>query len=60
IGVPYTTNAGFYTQAGVPTVVFGPGSIQQAHTSDEWIALDQVEQAAQVFYRLVTSWYLAS
>jgi acetylornithine deacetylase len=34
--------------AGVPSVVFGPGSIAQAHTADEWIALDQVAAAAVI------------
>ena len=32
--------------AGVPTVVFGPGSIDQAHTCDEWIDVAEVEIAA--------------
>ncbi|MCS7304342.1 MAG: M20 family metallopeptidase [Thermoguttaceae bacterium] len=57
IAADYTTNAGFYAQAGVPTVVFGPGSIQQAHTADEWIPLDQLHQATQIFYQLVNKWY---
>ena len=56
MGVDYATHAAFYAQAGVPTVVFGPGSIRQAHTADEWIALDQLHQAAEVFYRLVAHW----
>jgi acetylornithine deacetylase len=51
IGAAYATNAAFLAAAGVPTVVFGPGSIQQAHTADEWIALDQVQQAAEILYR---------
>jgi len=51
IGVPYATDAAFFAAAGVPTVVFGPGSIEQAHTADEWIALDQLEQAAEIYYR---------
>ena len=54
IGVPYATNAAWLALAGVPTVVFGPGSIQQAHTADEWIALDQLELAADILYRFVS------
>jgi acetylornithine deacetylase len=50
-GAPYATDAGFIGQA-VPCVVFGPGSIAQAHTKDEWIALDQLQQAAEILYRL--------
>jgi acetylornithine deacetylase len=51
IGAAYATNAAFLAAAGVPTVVFGPGSIEQAHTADEWISLDQVQQAAEILYR---------
>ena len=51
IGVPYGTNAAATDAAGVPTVVFGPGSIEQAHTKDEWIAVDQLEQASEILFR---------
>src|SRR5690606_30717002 len=52
IGVPYGTHASRTSAAGVPSVVFGPGSIAQAHTKDEFIEIDQLEQAAEVYYRL--------
>ncbi len=55
VGVPYGTDAAAFAAAGVPTVVFGPGSIAQAHTADEWIALDQVEKAAEIYYRFLKS-----
>lgn len=42
IGVAYGTNAPAYAATGVPTVVFGPGSIDQAHTRDEWVEIDQL------------------
>jgi acetylornithine deacetylase len=58
IGVPYATNAAFYFSAGVPAVVFGPGSLDQAHTSDEWIALDQLRQASEVFYQFCRNYAL--
>jgi acetylornithine deacetylase len=32
-------------------VVFGPGDIAQAHTCDEWLDLDQLEQASEILYR---------
>jgi acetylornithine deacetylase len=51
IGVPYGTNAAATSAAGIPSVVFGPGSITEAHTADEWLALDQLELAAEVYYR---------
>ena len=51
VGVPYGTNAAAIAAAGVPSIVFGPGSIDQAHTADEWLALDQLEQASEALYR---------
>jgi acetylornithine deacetylase len=54
-GVPYATDAAFFADAGIPTVVFGPGSIEQAHTEDEWIALDQLEQATEIYYRFAAA-----
>ncbi len=52
-GVPYGTDAARISLAGVPTVVLGPGDIAQAHTVDEWIDLDEIERAAEVYYRFV-------
>lgn len=49
--VPYGTDASTIAAAGIPAVVFGPGDIAQAHTRDEWIALDEVARAAEVLYR---------
>lgn len=51
----YGTNASVYAAAGVPCVVFGPGSIAQAHTVDEWIEVDQVEAAVAALTAFVTS-----
>jgi acetylornithine deacetylase/succinyl-diaminopimelate desuccinylase family protein len=51
IGVPYGTDASTFQNAGVPSVVFGPGSIDQAHTADEWIETNGLHQAAEVLYR---------
>jgi acetylornithine deacetylase len=48
--VSFGTEAGLFQKAGIPTVVCGPGSIEQAHKPDEYIALDQV-QACETFLR---------
>jgi acetylornithine deacetylase len=55
MGVPYATDAAFLAAAGVPTVVFGPGSIEQAHTKDEWIDLDQLKQATEIYYQFASA-----
>lgn len=52
ICVPYGTNAPLIATCGMPTVVFGPGSIDQAHTADEWLDLEQLSRATDVFCRL--------
>ncbi|MEI6256708.1 MAG: M20 family metallopeptidase [Planctomycetota bacterium] len=48
VAARYGTNASIYAAAGVPSMVFGPGSIAQAHTADEWIDLAQVDTAADI------------
>lgn len=52
VGVPFGTDAWVLDAMGIPTVVFGPGSIDQAHTDDEWIDLGQLERATEIFYQL--------
>jgi acetylornithine deacetylase/succinyl-diaminopimelate desuccinylase-like protein len=53
IGVPFGTDASTISLAGVPSVVFGPGSIDQAHTADEWLEIEQLRLASEVLYRFV-------
>ncbi|MEM8820262.1 MAG: acetylornithine deacetylase [Pseudomonadota bacterium] len=41
--VAYGTEAGFFRSiAGIPAVVIGPGSIEQAHKADEWVAIEEL------------------
>lgn len=54
-GVPYGTDAATLSAGGIPSVVFGPGDIAQAHTEDEWIDVEQIELAAEAYYRLLTA-----
>jgi acetylornithine deacetylase len=52
VGARYGTDAAVISESGVPTVVFGPGSIAQAHTADEWIEIEQLELAAEIYYQV--------
>jgi len=54
-GAHYATDAGIYNAAGIPSVVFGPGDIAQAHTESEFIDLDQLKQAAAIIERFLTT-----
>jgi acetylornithine deacetylase len=48
----FGTEAGLYAQAGIPTVVCGPGDISRAHKADEWIGLDELAAAGRMMQRL--------
>lgn len=48
IGVRFGTHATHFARHGIPAVVFGPGSIDQAHTADEWIDIDQLRAATRI------------
>ena len=51
--VTYGTEAGIYANAGISTVVCGPGDIAQAHKPDEFVELDQLAQCEAFIGRLV-------
>jgi acetylornithine deacetylase len=55
IGVAYGTEGGLFQAAEISTVVCGPGSIQQAHQPNEFIALDQL-RACDAFLRRLLEW----
>jgi acetylornithine deacetylase/succinyl-diaminopimelate desuccinylase-like protein len=55
LGVDYFCDAAVLSAGGIPSVVFGPGDIAQAHTNDEWISLAQLERAKDLLVRFFTS-----
>jgi len=48
VGVHYFCDAAVLAEGGIPSVVFGPGDIAQAHTVDEWISLRSLERATEM------------
>jgi len=48
-GAPYVTDASHFAAAGAPTLVLGPGDLAQAHTKDEWVSLEQLKTASDVY-----------
>ncbi len=50
--VAYAAEAGQFQQAGFPSVICGPGSIEQAHQPDEYIAVEQMQRGAVFMERL--------
>ena len=53
--VCYGTDGVMFTELK-QTLVLGPGSIQQAHTDDEWISLEQLAQGTDVYEKLIRRW----
>ena len=50
--VDFWTEAALFSQAGYTTFVYGPGDIAQAHSADEWVALQDLETAARMYLRI--------
>jgi acetylornithine deacetylase len=51
--VSYAAEAGLFQRAGIPAIICGPGSIEQAHQPDEWIEVSQIEEGAAFMKRLI-------
>lgn len=56
IGVPFGSDASKLSSAGIPSVILGPGSIDQAHTADEFVLCEQVEKAFEVYREIMGRW----
>lgn len=52
--VDFWTEASLFSAAGLTALVYGPGDIAQAHSADEWVALDQLAAVAATYQRLFT------
>jgi acetylornithine deacetylase/succinyl-diaminopimelate desuccinylase-like protein len=53
--VDFFCDAAILASGGIPSVVFGPGNIAQAHTRDEWVELGSLNRAADLLKRFLTS-----
>ena len=52
-GAPWFSDASHLAKAGIPSICLGPGSIDQAHTADEFIRISDLEKGAEWFSRLI-------
>jgi succinyl-diaminopimelate desuccinylase len=50
----FGTHAPFYTALGIPSIVFGPGSIDQAHTKNEFVDKNEVIKARDILISILT------
>jgi succinyl-diaminopimelate desuccinylase len=52
-GLNGSSDARFYADgAGIPTIILGPGTMNQAHVADEYVEVGQLAAAAQIYERL--------
>jgi acetylornithine deacetylase/succinyl-diaminopimelate desuccinylase family protein len=55
VGAPWFADCSLMAKGGIPSIAFGPGSIQQAHTKDEYIEIQELEKGVKVFEDFLSS-----
>jgi len=55
VGVDFFCDASVLSRGGIPSIVFGPGDIAQAHTADEWISLRSLERGTDLLTQFLLS-----
>jgi acetylornithine deacetylase len=53
VGVPFASDASKIARAGIPSIIWGPGNIDRAHARDEYVELDQVVLATELYARTI-------
>jgi acetylornithine deacetylase len=54
-GVDFFCDAAILSAGGIPSIVFGPGDVAQAHTADEWISLTELERGKNLLLKFLNS-----
>jgi len=52
-GAPWFCDAAWLAAGGIPAVALGPGSIAQAHTEDEWLEVEALEEGADFYQKIM-------
>ena len=55
VAMSYVCEAGLFSNAGIPSIVCGPGSVSEAHQPNEFIAFEQLDSCTNFLNRLLTS-----
>ncbi|MCF6192833.1 MAG: M20/M25/M40 family metallo-hydrolase, partial [Kangiellaceae bacterium] len=53
--VNFWTEASLFSQAGLTAFVFGPGDIAQAHTANEWVAIEQLQEVEKTYINILNN-----
>ncbi len=54
VDLPFGTEAGQFVEKGIDAVVLGPGRIEQAHTADEFVDMDDMVKAVEIFQQVMS------
>jgi acetylornithine deacetylase len=55
LGIDFFCDAAVLAAGGIPSIIFGPGDIAQAHTADEWISLASLERGKNLLLKFLNS-----
>ncbi|MGO3725422.1 M20/M25/M40 family metallo-hydrolase, partial [Staphylococcus carnosus] len=51
------TDGGWLADFGIPTILYGPGSLTEAHSVDEKVEKEELAQYSEVLYDFLKNWY---
>ncbi|TIH71770.1 acetylornithine deacetylase, partial [Klebsiella pneumoniae] len=51
------TDGGWTAHFGIPTILYGPGSLTEAHSVDEKITATELQTYSEVLYQYLKQWY---
>ncbi|MDD5698422.1 MAG: ArgE/DapE family deacylase [Victivallaceae bacterium] len=56
-GLPSGADARIINNIGkIPTVIFGPGNLKQAHSADEWVSLSEYQKSVEILAQTIAGW----
>lgn len=53
---PTVTDGGWFGDAGIPAVIYGPGTLRYAHSVNEQVSIDQLKTFVKVLLRFIVQW----
>lgn len=56
-GVPFGSDASKLGRAGIPTIIYGPGNIDQAHGEVEYVELEQLRRAKDFYKECIIDFF---
>jgi len=55
-GFAAVDDAAFLNRAGIPAITIGPGDLRVAHAANEYVAIDELVDAAKIYALSIVEW----